>query len=137
MTRACIADEVCLGRQEERYEGLRDEAAEENTQENAQDQQQLIERERERENSNMHVLLGAEKRLMVDLRAGDMVLAMDETTGRVYLDRVSINLHTRAGGGGDGGDGGYHGKGWGQEGVTLVHSHGEVSVTGNHVVLLD
>merc|ERR1719453_2042110 len=42
---------------------------------------------------------GARVVRMADLRAGDEVFAMDEATKRVFVDRVSINLHVRGGGG--------------------------------------
>jgi hypothetical protein len=85
---------------------------------------------------------------MASLRSGDQVLAMDERTGRVFVDRVSINLHIGADSFGrrvvrsanapgarasvmspDG-----NGN---QEGVTIRHDRGEVSVTSDHVVLVD
>jgi hypothetical protein len=86
---------------------------------------------------------------------------MDERSGRVFVDRVSINLHIGADSFGrrevqaEAGEGGGEGlaeagvRTWtrsaatspdgngNQDGVTLRHDQGEVSVTRDHVVLVD
>jgi hypothetical protein len=70
------------------------------------------------------LLRSASIRRMEDLRAGDQVLVMDETAGVVRTDRVSINLHLQDTGAEYGG-------------VTFHHGKGQLSVTDEHVVILN
>jgi hypothetical protein len=61
---------------------------------------------------------------MEDLRAGDQVFVLDEITGAIRADRISINLHLQDTGADYGG-------------VTLHHGKGQLSVTDAHVVILN
>jgi hypothetical protein len=63
-------------------------------------------------------------RLMQDLRAGDKVMVMDERTGQVSIDRVSINLHLKD-------------SSVSYNGITLHHEFGHLSVTDGHVVMIN
>jgi len=70
------------------------------------------------------LLAAAQKRKMVDLRGGDEVLAVDPHTGKVFVDRVSFNLHL-------------HNERSDNRGVTLHLDGGSsVSVTDHHSMLM-
>jgi len=69
------------------------------------------------------IMASAVPRPMALLRAGDKVLVSDPETGRVYADRVSINLHTRD-------------RSQAHTGVVLRHEKGVVSVTDDHLMLV-
>jgi len=81
---------------------------------------------------------GTEKiteRRMDELKAGDRVLVMDETTGELSVDRVSINLHLRDARKDYEGVTLHYSSGKAEVGDSVSDVRGELSLTPNHVLV--
>jgi hypothetical protein len=70
-------------------------------------------------------------RKMRDLKAGDRVLAVNDQTGSVQIDRVSLNLHLKDKDTTTAAAQPLH------DGLTFVHKYGELRVTPTHLVLVE